>query len=58
MKAFKVLSNSEILTSTVLVMACLGYLPFYWFWICFVLSELNAYLWFKRMDKTTPTQGN
>lgn len=50
MKAIKVIDNSPILVSTVLVMCCLGYLAWYWFWICFVLTELSAYIWFRKSE--------
>ena len=50
MKAVKIIDNSEILTSTVLVMCCLGHIHWCWFWICFGLSEVTAMIWYNKKD--------
>lgn len=51
MKAIKVIDNSQMLVCTTLVLASLGYIGWHWFWICLVLTELNAYIWMKKEDR-------
>ncbi len=48
MKAFKIITSGDNLVCTVLVMCCLGYLSWFWFWTAFVLNELSAACWYYR----------
>lgn len=51
MKAIKIIDNGEIFISTILVMCCLGYIDWSWFWIGFICMEANAFIWMKRMEQ-------
>jgi hypothetical protein len=51
MKTIRILTNSENLVCTVLVMCCLKYLAWKWFWICFILNEMSAYCARKLSEK-------
>ncbi len=47
MQVIKQLTDNQLVLATLIVMCCLGYISWGWFWLAFVTSEISSFMCIK-----------